>query len=662
MGQDCLSSIKLETKKLLWLISFTFALILAFQYFELPYGNVLLNVFHSSKIPESGASPDQTAQPPSNSEISDKMTSLIKPNSTNGDALEMANNTSTFEEQKTATNFGFVLKPQVESNRSSILNESYKVPGEDNIKKSDNGSAKKQAGRFDRIIYNFTMGSNNLTHSSREENAPSRSPQNTRSSYTNTLSLPPAMQPKHPIVVDPNNTTSGLSIDSKSNISSVQKENIAKQDGVLKPLQNDDNAQGKSSSISNKDSHKLIPEVTSISEMKKLLLQSHASYRSMRPLWSSAVDQELLQARSEIENAPIVKDDPSLYAPLYHNFSLFKRSYELMEETLKVHVYGEGARPVLHSPFLTGIYASEGWFMKVMEANKRFVTEDPKKAHLFYLPFSSRMLEEALYVKNSHSHKNLIEYLNNYVDTIGGKYPFWNRTRGADHFLVACHDWAPAETREGMSNCIKALCNADVKEGFVFGKDVSLPETFVINSRNPTKDLGGFRVSRRPNLAFFAGSMHGYVRPILLKYWENKDADMKIFGKLPKSRGNRDYIHYMKSSKYCICAKGYEVNSPRVVEAIFYECVPVIISDNFVPPFFEVLNWESFAVFVLEKDIPNLKSILLSIPIKTYLRMQMRVKKVQQHFLWHANPVKYDIFHMTLHSVWYNRVFSITAA
>lgn len=46
------------------------------------------------------------------------------------------------------------------------------------------------------------------------------------------------------------------------------------------------------------------------------------------------------------------------------------------------------------------------------------------------------------------------------------------------------------------------------------------------------------------------------------------------------------------------------MNSPRVVEAIFYECVPVIISDNYVPPFFEVLEWEAFSVFVAEKDIP----------------------------------------------------------
>lgn len=340
---------------------------------------------------------------------------------------------------------------------------------------------------------------------------------------------------------------------------------------------------------------------------------------------------------------------------------MFKRSYELMIERLKVYVYREGARPILHSPFLTGIYASEGWFMKLMEANKRFVTKNPKKAHLFYLPFSSRMLEEALYVKNSHSHKNLIQYLHDYVDMIAARHSFWNRTGGADHFLVGCHDWAPSETKLRLANCIRSLCNADVKEGFVFGKDASLPETYVRNAQIPTRDLGGNSFSKKTTLAFFAGSMHGYVRPILLKHWENKDPDMKIFGKLPNSKGNSNYIHYMKSSKYCICAKGYEVNSPRVVEAIFYECVPVIISDNFVPPFFEVLDWESFSVIVLEKDIPNLKNILLSIPEKRYLSMLMRVKKVQKHFLWNKNPVKYDIFHMILHSIWYNRVFSATS-
>ena len=210
-----------------------------------------------------------------------------------------------------------------------------------------------------------------------------------------------------------------------------------------------------------------------------------------------------------------------------------------------------------------------------------------------------------------------------------------------------------------MAKCIRALCNSDIKEGFVFGKDISLPETFVRTAKNPLRELGGKPPTKRSILAFFAGSMHGYLRPILLQHWENKDPDMKIFARLPKSKDNKNYVRYMKDSKYCICAKGYEVNSPRVVEAIFYECVPVIISDNFVPPFFDVLNWEAFAVFVMEKDIPNLKNILLSIPEKRYRSMQMRVKRVQRHFLWHAKPVKYDIFHMILHSAWYHRLHQI---
>nr|GEY72635.1 probable glycosyltransferase At5g03795 [Tanacetum cinerariifolium] len=62
---------------------------------------------------------------------------------------------------------------------------------------------------------------------------------------------------------------------------------------------------------------------------------------------------------------------------------------------------------------------------------------------------------------------------------------------------------------------------------------------------------------------------------------ENKDPDMKIFGKLQKN--STDYTEYMKSSKYCIRAKGYEVNSPRVVEAIFHEWTNSWIPGRLVP-------------------------------------------------------------------------------
>ncbi|OQU86524.1 hypothetical protein SORBI_3003G102700 [Sorghum bicolor] len=378
------------------------------------------------------------------------------------------------------------------------------------------------------------------------------------------------------------------------------------------------------------------------------------------PLWSTAADEELIYAKKEITNTPLTSDDPDLYAPLFRNVSIFKRSYELMERLLKVFIYHDGAKPIFHSPELKGIYASEGWFMRLMETNQNFVVRDPNRAHLFYLPYSSRQLEHNLYVPGSNSIEPLSIFVKNYIDLISAKYPYWNRTKGADHFFVACHDWGPYTTKlhdELRKNTIKALCNADLSEGiFIRGKDVSLPETFLRSPRRPLRDIGGRPAAQRTILAFFAGQMHGRVRPVLLKYWGDKDADMRIYSRLPhRITRKRNYVQHMKSSKYCICPMGYEVNSPRIVEAIYYECVPVIIADNFVLPFDAALNWSAFSVVVPESDVPKLKEILLAIPESRYITLQSNVKRVQKHFLWHPNPVKYDIFHMILHSVWFSR-------
>lgn len=113
----------------------------------------------------------------------------------------------------------------------------------------------------------------------------------------------------------------------------------------------------------------------------------------------------------------------------------------MMDNTLKIYIYKEGEKPIFHDSILEGIYSCEGWFLKLLEANKKFVTKEPGEAHLFYLPFSSRLLQLTLYKRHSHSRDNLIQYMKNYTDMLITKYRYWNRTGGADHFLAACHDW-----------------------------------------------------------------------------------------------------------------------------------------------------------------------------------------------------------------------------
>ncbi|KAL0311958.1 UNVERIFIED_CONTAM: putative glycosyltransferase [Sesamum radiatum] len=678
MGKEFRYTCLVKTRRLLLLMGIAFGLILFVQYFELPYSSILSSLFSPGKSHLARIDNFPSRNSSSNSTTSRNLAYFSSLNSTDLNVANEVSSTDNISDGK--DNVVADVKDDFDPENNKTFDDSSnndidpedEFPSKDFLglepKSTSEGAVRntsypsENTGETDDEVpksEHSLESSSSLDHNGVGD-VTQRSEENEKEI---TGPSPVTKSPSHlPSVASPENPEAF--VDSSSPITSMGEHAKSLPQNIEndKILKSDTSAPVSDPSISRNPAKKEelkgpVPAVVPISEMNHMLLQSHVSYSALKPRWSSPVDQELLNTRSLIENAPIIENNSQLDVKLYRNFSAFKRSYELMEQTLKVYIYAEGERPIFHQPPLKGIYASEGWFMKQLKSNKRFITKNPKKAHLFYLPFSSRMLEVTLYVPNSHDRKSLIEHLSNYVEMITTKYHFWNRTAGADHFLVACHDWAPSETREIMANCIRALCNADVREGFQFGKDASLPETFVQSPRNPLRQLGGKPPSKRRILAFFAGNMHGYLRPILLKYWENKDPDMKIFGPIPKVKGQMSYAQYMKSSKYCICAKGFEVNSPRVVEAIFYECVPVIISDNFVPPFFETLNWESFAVFVLEKDIPNLKNILLSISKKRYLEMQQRVKQVQQHFLWHPRPVKYDVFHMILHSIWYNRVF-----
>ncbi|KAK8558453.1 hypothetical protein V6N13_103630 [Hibiscus sabdariffa] len=246
--------------------------------------------------------------------------------------------------------------------------------------------------------------------------------------------------------------------------------------------------------------------------------------------------------------------------------------------------------------------------------------------------------------------------ISDYVDVVAGKHPHWNRSHGADHFILACHDWGPYSSfyvPELVRNSIRALCNANTSERFDPKKDVSIPEINLRSNKLSGLINGGLSSSKRSILAFFAGGNHGAIRPILFEHWKRKDQDIQVFEYLPKGVSYNDL---MRKSKYCLCPSGYEVASPRVVESLYNGCVPVLISKDYVQPFSDVLNWKMFSVMVSIEEIPNLKEILMRIPERQYQRMQKRVVQVTRHFELNSTPKRFDIFHMILHSSWLRRL------
>lgn len=108
-----------------------------------------------------------------------------------------------------------------------------------------------------------------------------------------------------------------------------------------------------------------------------------------------------------------------------------------MEKLLKIYIYEEGEPPLFHDGPSRNIYSTEGRFIHEMEKGKLFRTTDPNRAVVFFLPFSVAKMVTYLLHNRNRMQRVVIDYMN----LIAHAHPFWNRSRGADHFMLSCHDW-----------------------------------------------------------------------------------------------------------------------------------------------------------------------------------------------------------------------------
>ncbi|BAT78146.1 hypothetical protein VIGAN_02079100 [Vigna angularis var. angularis] len=99
---------------------------------------------------------------------------------------------------------------------------------------------------------------------------------------------------------------------------------------------------------------------------------------------------------------------------------------------------------------------------------------------------------------------------------------------------------------------------------------------FLCTTNNPNSTEKTKSCSNKENEAF----SEAVVSPS--EVLGNRDNDMRVYRYLPK---DLDYCSFMLKSKFWLCPSEYEVASPRVVESIYAECVPVILSKNYTLPF-----------------------------------------------------------------------------
>ena len=168
-----------------------------------------------------------------------------------------------------------------------------------------------------------------------------------------------------------------------------------------------------------------------------------------------------------------------------------------------------------------------------------------------------------------------------------------------NHGEVQGHHWFHAPTTPNLP------C-------FLPHKDISIPTPNRRLSHRPTVIQG-----EKDLLAFFAGAGTGALnsgdvgmrmgRYLMLKAFGNR-SDPGIVAAQHMSRA--DYDHKMARARFCPIFGGYAPWTPRLVEAVFAGCVPVIFS-SWLPPFSSTLNWEQFSVRVGSLSlVPHLRGIL----------------------------------------------------
>ncbi|XP_076909983.1 putative glycosyltransferase At5g11130 [Bidens hawaiensis] len=330
-----------------------------------------------------------------------------------------------------------------------------------------------------------------------------------------------------------------------------------------------------------------------------------------------------------------------------------------MTKTFKVWTYKEGEIPLMHYGPMKFVYSIEGDFIAEMERKGNpMVATDPDEAHAFFIPISVTNIVHYLFKPNEVIGflERMQAILEDHIRVISERYPYWNRSNGADHFFVSCHDWGPWATKGNIklfTNFIRVLCNANSSEGFIPIRDVSMSEIKAPFENIPIVSSGQPPYNRSI-LAFFAGGIHGFVRARLFEYWGNKeDNDIQVHNYLPKGENHTERL---TQSKYCLCPSGYEVATSRLTEAIHAGCVPVVIKDHYVLPYNDVLDWSQFSVQVSVDKIPEIKRILQEIPFSKYLELHRKVIEVQRHFTLNLPAKHFDVIHMILHSVWLRRL------
>ena len=249
-----------------------------------------------------------------------------------------------------------------------------------------------------------------------------------------------------------------------------------------------------------------------------------------------------------------------------------------------------------------------------------YITTDPNRACVFLPPYDT-LDRDPLSAEYQHGFKYKLTLL-----------PYWNQ--GRNHFIFNffsgtfpsySHSLSSLNLEIGQAILIKAsVSDSFHRRGFDISSPL-LPKDFKLTDRHPgalRERNNLFPVQRKYVLSFkgkrYVWGVGSVARNALSNLHNSKDIVLlttcihganwyKYEDKLCRT-DNSIYTEYefedlMLNSSFCLVPRGRRLGSFRFLESLQFGCIPVSLSNGYVLPFSDVIDWKMTALNVDERNL-----------------------------------------------------------
>lgn len=286
--------------------------------------------------------------------------------------------------------------------------------------------------------------------------------------------------------------------------------------------------------------------------------------------------------------------------------------------------YAQRDRLVPHLQYLQDIY----------ELFKKYETKNPDEADYFFVPLFITGLQWSN-IDPEYTINSICKYLD----------------RG-NHILVSTGDVGQrAESRHEMTEQANPLRAYNKKYKWLDDRFtlIALESTNTLQAKDiailpyQPKEIEQKNVGK-DIFASFMGSLvqlhlpEDHIRGGMLVKAQNAFKDNSKFAigtpeQIEKRFGKKiSYHELMSRSIFTLCPAGYGRWSFRMIEALLNKSIPVILSDDYILPMSEKIDWEKYCIVVEEKDLLSLDVILSKVSSDKIGEILENIHHAQQFF------------------------------